>query len=187
MVPLTDLWLPVLLSAILVFIASSIIHMVLPYHRGDYQRLPAEAQLLEAMRKEQVRPGNYIFPCPASHKELASPEMIRKYEQGPVGFLNVVSSGRPVMGKHLTVWFIYCLVIGSLTAYLTGRTLAPGTDYLAVFRVAGTVGFLGYAGAHPVASIWKGQKWTTTLKFLFDGLVYGSLAAGCFGWLWPAA
>jgi len=33
MVPLTSLWAPILLSAVIVFVASSIMHMVLPFHR----------------------------------------------------------------------------------------------------------------------------------------------------------
>ena len=40
MVPLTDLWLPILLSAILVFVASSVMHMLLTYHRSDYRQTP---------------------------------------------------------------------------------------------------------------------------------------------------
>ena len=185
MVALMDLWLPVVLSAVLVFVASSIIHMVLPYHRGDYGRLPNGAGVMEAMRKEGVGPGNYAFPCPGSAKEMRSPEMLKKYEQGPVGFLNVLPSGAPAMGKNLIQRFVFCLVIGFLTAYLAGRTLGPGSDYLQVFRVAGTVAFLGYAGAAPIGSIWEGDKWSTTVKNVFDGLVYALLTAGGFGGLWP--
>jgi len=36
-----------------------------------------------------------------------------------------------------------------------------------------------------VNAIWKGQPWSVTLKEIFDGLVYGLLTAGTFGWLWP--
>ena len=37
MVSLADLWLPILLSAVLVFVASSLIHMVLGWHRHDFK------------------------------------------------------------------------------------------------------------------------------------------------------
>lgn len=187
MVPLMGLWLPVLLSAVLVFLASSIIHMLLMYHHGDYGRLAGESNLMEAMRREGVRAGNYAFPCPPSKKDMRSPEFMKKYEQGPVGFLNVLPAGPPAMGKNLILWFVFCLAIGFMTAYLASRTLAAGTEYLQVFRVAGTIAFLGYAGAQPIDSIWKGQNWSTTIKHVFDGLIYALLTAGCFGWLWPAA
>ena len=42
MVPVTSLWLPVLVSAVIVFVASSILHMVLPFHRKDYRAVPSE-------------------------------------------------------------------------------------------------------------------------------------------------
>jgi hypothetical protein len=185
MVSLTALWLPIVLSAVAVFIASSIFHMVLPLHRKDYGKLPNEDKLLEAMRNEGVSPGNYAFPCPADPKDMHSPEMIEKYKRGPVGMVNVLPTGSPAMGKYLVQWFIFCLVIGVFAAYLTGRTTAPGADYLAVFRVAGTTAFLGYAVSDAVNSIWRGQWWSTTFRHMFDGLVYALLTGGIFGWLWP--
>ena len=48
MVGLTTLWLPVLLSAVLVFIASSIIHTLLNYHWTDWDKIPGEDNVLEA-------------------------------------------------------------------------------------------------------------------------------------------
>lgn len=185
MVGLNALWLPIVLSAVIVFVASWVVHMLLPIHRKDYARLPDEDQLMEAMRRAGVRPGNYAVPCPASPAAMSSPEMIEKYERGPVGLFNVVPNGPPAMAKYLAQWFAFCLVIGVFVAYVAGRTLPAGTDYLQVFRVAGTVAFLGYGMGHPVASIWRGQKWSTTLKHVVDGLVYALLTAGTFGWLWP--
>jgi hypothetical protein len=187
MISLMDLWLPIVLSAVLVFVVSSIVHMVLPFHRSDYTKIPGEAKVMEAMRKEGVSPGNYMFPCPANMKDMGSPEMIAKYKQGPVAFMNVFPSRPIAMGKSLTQWFVFCLVISFFAAYLAGRTLGPGHVYLEVFRIVGAVAFLGYAGAQPLDSIWKGQKWGTTIKHLIDGLLYALVTAGCFGWLWPQA
>jgi len=185
MVPLTALWLPILLSAVAVFIASSIVHMVLPLHRGDYKRLPDEEKLLEALRSAGVAPGAYMFPCPEDFKDMGSSEMAEKYTKGPVGMMTVLPNGPPMMAKHLVMWFVYCLVIGFFLAYIAGRTLSAGVDYLAVFRVVGATGFLAYAGAYAADPIWRGASWPTTSKFLFDGLLYGLITAGVFGWLWP--
>jgi hypothetical protein len=184
MVPLTALWLPILLSAIIVFVASSIMHMLLPYHRGDYQQLPDEDRLLTALRSAGLKRGLYIFPF-CTHKEMKSPAVMEKYKQGPVGMMTVLPSGPPVMPKFLGMWFVYCLIIGFFVAYLTGRTVAPGAQYLVVFRVAGTAAFLAYGLGHLSNGIWKGQPWSMTIKEVIDGLVYGSLTAGTFGWLWP--
>src|SRR5438128_11008606 len=129
MVPLTALWLPILLSAIIVFVASSIMHMVLPYHRSDYQRLPDEDKLLAALRAAGLKRGLYIFPF-CTHMEMKSPALIEKYKQGPVGMMTVLPSGPPVRSKFLSMCFDYCLIIGLFADYLTGRTVTPGPYYL---------------------------------------------------------
>lgn len=185
MVGLTSLWLPIVLSAVIVFIASSIVHMVLPYHRSDYRKLPDEDALLEAMRKAGLSPGNYSFPLPAHMKEMRSPEMLEKYGKGPVGMVNVLPSGPPAMTKFLLQWFVFTLFIGIFVAYLTGRTVAAGTDYILVFRVSGTAAFLAYSASDVTNSIWRGQAWSTTWKNVLDGLLYSLLTGGVFGWLWP--
>jgi hypothetical protein len=184
MVPLSALWLPIVLSAVIVFVASSIMHMVLPYHKSDYQKLPDEDKVLGALRGSSLKPGAYIFPH-CDHKNMKSPEVVEKFKQGPVGMMIIRPSGAPAMGKFLVQWFVYCLLVGFFVAYLTGHTVASGTPYLTVFRVAGTAGFLAYGLGHLSDGIWKGQPWSATLKEVLDGLVYGLLTAGTFGWLWP--
>jgi len=184
MVPLTALWLPIVLSAVIVFVASSIMHMLLPYHRSDYQRLPDEDNLLATLRAAGLKRGLYIFPF-GTHKDMKCPAMMEKYQQGPVGMMTVLPNGLPVMPKFLGMWFVYCLIIGFFVAYLAAHTVAPGTDYLAVFRVVGTAAFLAYGLGHLSNGIWKGQTWSTTIKEVVDGLIYGLLTAGTFGWLWP--
>lgn len=184
MVPLTALWLPILLAAVIVFIVSSILHTVLTYHQTDCRQIPDEANVLAALRTAGLKRGYYLFPF-GSHKEMKSPAMVEKYKQGPVGILTVFPSGPPALPKFLGLWFAYCLVIGFFVAYLTGRTVAPGANYLAVFRVAGTAAFLAYGLGQLSNSIWKGQPWSMTIKEVIDGLLYGLLTAGTFGWLWP--
>jgi hypothetical protein len=184
MVSLAELWLPILISAVIVFIASSIMHTVLPYHRGDYRQLPDEDKLLSVLRGAGLTRGLYIFPF-TTHKEMKTPVMQEKYKQGPVGMMTVFPNGPVVMPKFLGQWFGYCLIVAFFVAYLTGHTVAPGTSYLAVFRVAGTAAFMAYGLGQLSNAIWKGQTWSVTIKEVIDGLVYGLLTAGTFGWLWP--
>ena len=96
MVALTALWVPILLSAVIVFVASSIIHMVLPYHRSDYKKLPDEDKVTAALRSAGVTRGMYVFPY-CTHKEMKSPEVVEKFKRGPVGLLTVFPSGTPAM------------------------------------------------------------------------------------------
>jgi hypothetical protein len=179
---LVALWLPIVVAAVIVFIASSIMHVVLPYHRSDCKQLPDESKAREALRG--VAQGLYVIPY-STHQMMKSPEIQKKYEEGPVGFLTVFPSGRPAIPKFMAMWFVYCLVISFFTAYLTWHTLAEGANYLVVFRVAGTAAFMAYGLGMLSNGIWKGQPWSNVIKEVFDGLVYGLLTAGAFGWLWP--
>jgi len=184
---LTILWLPILLSAVFVFVASSIIHMAMPgWHKSEYQKLPGEANLMEAMRKEGVAPGGYAFPAACSMKEMGEPEMVAKYEAGPVGFMTVVPNGPPAMAKSLVQWFLYSLMISVFAGYLGWFAIGSGGAYLDAFRITGTVAVLGYGATHVVDSIWKGAPWIGTMKHVIDGIIFGLLTAGAFGWLWPA-
>jgi hypothetical protein len=185
MVPIPTLWLSIVLAAVFVFLASWVLHMLLPFHRGDYGKLPGESALMEAMRKAAVEPGNYFFPHAEGPKEMGSPEWIEKCTRGPVGILNVMQSGPPNMAKLLGIWFVFCLLVSVFVAYLTGRTQDAGAEYLAVFRVAGATAFMVYGLGEPMSSIWKGQTWGNTLRSMFDGLVYALLTAGAFAGLWP--
>lgn len=184
MVTITSLWLPILLSAVAVFLASWVMHVVLKYHNNDVRQLPNEDQVMNAVRGSNVAPGVYVFPYCASPREMQSPAMVEKYKRGPVGLLVALRSGPPEMTSNLVQWFVFCLVASAFVAYMASRTLQPGAEYLAVFRIAGTVAFLGYAGAEALNSIWRGQPWGTTLRNSVDGLVYALLTAGVFGWLW---
>jgi hypothetical protein len=184
MVPLTALWLPILLAAVIVFVASSIMHMVLPYHRSDYKKIQDEDKVRAAVRAANLSPGLYIFPY-CTHADMKSPELVEKQKQGPVGFMTIAPNGPPNMAKFLGLWFMFLLIVGVFVAYLTGRVLPPKVNYLEVFRVAGTTAFMAYGLANFTNGIWRGQPWSMVAKEIIDGLVFALLTAGTFGWLWP--
>jgi hypothetical protein len=184
MVSLAALWAPIVLSAVIVFVASSIMHMLLKYHQSDYNQLPDEDKVRAALRPSNLKPGLYVFPY-CTHKEMKSPAIMEKYKEGPVGFLTILRNGPPNMPKFLIQWFVFSLLVGFFVAYLTAHTVAAGAHYLVVFRVAGTAAFLAYGLGNLSNGIWKGQRGGATIKEVIDGLVYGLLTAGCFGWLWP--
>ena len=185
MISIISLWLPILLSAVFVFIASSIVHMVLKYHQSDFKQLPSEDEVMEALRRFNIPPGEYVFPRCNDAKEMKEPAYQEKLDKGPVAFMTVID-GDFGMGKSLVLWFLYCIVIGVFAAYVAGRALEPGAAYMEVFRFAGAAAFGGYALALLQNSIWYKRAWSSTLKSMADGLVYALLTAGTFAWLWPA-
>ena len=187
MVELSALWLPILLSAVAVFVVSSVVHMVLKWHMSDYGRIPDEAKLLVALREQGLQRGGYFFPYCGDMKEMGSAEMKEKFERGPVGFMTILPSGPMAMGKHLLQWFLYTILVGVFVAYLGTLAAQPGAGFMDVFRVTATASMLGYAVAPIVDAIWKSVAWSTTAKFIVDGILYALATGAVFGWMWPGA
>ena len=185
MVTLASLWLPILLSAVIVFIASSIIHMLLPWHKNDYARLPDEEKARAALRPLAIPPGDYMVPCPQGRAEMQSPEFKARVNEGPNLVVTVLPNGPWSMGRNLGLWFAYLVVVALYSAYVAGRALPPGTNYLIVFRFVGATAFAAFALALWQMSIWYRRSWGTTIRSTIDGLIYAMLVAGTFGWLWP--
>ena len=185
MTGLDALWLPILLSAVIVFVASSIIHMGPFWHRGDYPKVPNQDKVQDALRPLAIPPGDYMLPRASNMKEMRTPEHMEKLTKGPVMMLTVLPNGPGSMARSLVLWFLYTVVVSFFAAYVASRALPPGTDYLRVFQLVGATAFVGYSLALLQMSIWYRRAWNLTFKAIFDGLIYGLLTAGTFGWLWP--
>jgi hypothetical protein len=184
MVPVTSLWLPVLVSAVLVFIASSLIHMFTPWHKGDVRGVPGESEAMEALRRLKIAPGDYVMPYAGSMGAMKDPAFRARLEAGPAVLLTVWK-GTTSMGPQLAGWFLYSVVVSIFAGYVAGAALPMGSPYLDVFRFAGTTAFAGYSLALMQNSIWWRRGWGFTLRSMIDGLLYACLTAGAFGWLWP--
>jgi len=182
---LSDLWIPIVLSAVLVFVASAIIHMALPWHRDEYPALPDEPRARAALGPLAIPPGDYMIPRCSSPKEMKSPEFQEKIRQGPIAIMTVLPNGQWGMGKQLGQWFVYCVIVNVLAAYIAARTLPAKAPYMAVFQIVAVTAFMGYSLGLWQMSIWWRRAWSTTLKATVDGAVYAMVAAGTFGWLWP--
>jgi hypothetical protein len=185
MVGLSALWMPILVSAVFVFITLAIIHMIPGWHQGDMTAVPGEDRVMEALRALNVQPGEYRFPFGNTTKEMETPAFVEKMKAGPVGTMTIRASGELPFGKMMGQWFVYSLIVGVLAAYITGRTRGLGAPFLEVFRVSGAVTFCCYAVAHWQNWIWWGKSTRFTLTYSVDGLVYALVTGATFGWLWP--
>jgi hypothetical protein len=183
MTPLTALWLPILVAALGVFIASSIIHMATSWHHNDFQTVPDQDRVMDALRSF-LGPGDYVVPRPASRKDEASPEFAALLKRGPIVAMTVLP-GHVVIAKNLVLWFLFCLVVALCAAYIAGEALPPGAALKKVFQFAGATAFIGFALGLWQQTIWYNRSWVTTLKSTIDGLIYGVVTAGVFAWLWP--
>jgi hypothetical protein len=185
MTGLVMLWLPILVSAVLVFVASSIIHMASPWHKNDYPRLAKEDEFRRTVGPLDLPPGDYMIPRPQSREDLKSPEFAAKAAEGPNVIMTVMPKGMMSMGSSLVQWFVYLIAVSTFAGYVVGRATPPGAVYMHVFQLISTVAFIGYAVALWQMSIWYRRSWRITIKATIDGLIYAFLTAGVFGWLWP--
>ena len=177
---MADLWLSIVVSAALVWIASFLMHMVLPHHKGEWKGLPSEEGVLAALKG--VAPGQYMFPW-CDMKQMNDPAMQEKLNSSPNGTLTIWS-GRVNMGRNLLLTLLTYLFIGALTAYVTWHALqGEEPDYMTVFRMAGSAALLGHGMGWITHMIWYQVKgfWT----HMFDSVVFALVTAGVFGWLWP--
>ena len=185
MVSIGSLWLPILLSAVFVFVASSLIHMVLKYHASDYGQLPNEEAVRAAFRGSNPGPRQYLIPYGAGMEEMKNPAYLAKLTEGPVGFITLRPNGVFGMGKTFMQWFVFTLVVSVLVAFMSGGVLPVGAGWKIVFHTVGLTAFLAYAGASVPGAIWMGKPWSIAAKEVLDGLIYGLGTAAIFSLLWP--
>jgi hypothetical protein len=186
MVTVAQLWLPILLSSVFVFFASSILHMVLKFwHMPDYNGFTNEDEVGAAMRKGGAGAGMYMIPY-CKPEAMKDPQTQEKFRQGPVGAIFLRQPGMMSMGAFLGQWFAFCLLVSVVCAHLAGSVLAGGTPYMRVFCLVGMAAFLAYGLGSVPNAIWWGHQWKSQIKHVIDGLIYALLTAVTFGWLWPA-
>ena len=184
MIDLAQLWLPILLSAIAVFVASSLIHMVLQWHKSDYQKLPNEDEVRMAILNGRATPGQYMLPHCVT-RPVGESDIQRKFAEGPIGILALKAAGPPKMGPMLLQWFVYVLLLGAVVAYLASRSLGPSAPFLNVFRLVATISFLAFVCGSIQNGIWMGRQWRSVALDGVDALIYGAVSGAIFGWLWP--
>ena len=175
------LWLPIIVAAVVAFIAGSVIWMFMPWHKTEWKKTPDEEAVRAALKS--ASPGRYTVPNVRDPSEFKDPDVQKKLIDGPQGFITIVPSGMPTMGGKLVLMFVYNIIVAIFCAYFVSRTLAPGADYLAVFRISGTVAFVAYGMAYIQESVWFGRPWSSTAMTFLDALIYGLLTGGVFGWL----
>jgi hypothetical protein len=187
MMSLSHLWLAIISSAVAVFVVSSLLHMLFTYHNSDYKPFSNEDDVRAAINKGGAGAGMYILPHCPDMKGMREPAMIKKMTEGPTGFVLLRAPGAPKMGPSLGQWFGLTVALSCLAAYVASLTIAPGAARMDVFRLVSIVAFLGYAGAQVQNSIWRAEPWSSTIKNVLDGLVYGLVTGAVFAVTWPMA
>jgi hypothetical protein len=185
MIALSHLWLPIIVSAVAVFVASALLHMLFTYHNSDYRKFSNEDEVRAAINKGGATAGQYILPY-AIGAGFKDPAVQQKMKEGPTGFVLLRKPSGPEMGPALTQWFVLTLVLSCLVAYVAALALAPGAEHMAVFRVVSATALLAYAGSVAQESIWRAVPWSAGIKTILDGLIFALVTGGLFAVMWPA-
>lgn len=183
---LIELWLPILLTAVFIFIASSLIHMVFKWHNPEYKGFKNEDAVRAAIRAESPAPGMYVLPYCTDMKQMASEDMVKKYGEGPVGFVTLKANGMPNMGKSLSLWFLYSLFVAAVVAFLAAQNVGLAPDHAHIgAHLVGVITFIAYGFGSVQEGIWMGKPLSSVVKYLLDSLIYAVISAATFYWLWP--
>lgn len=185
MTDLTALWLPILLSAVAVFVVSSLIHMVSPWHKSDYRAVPNQDAVMDALRPFAIPPGDYMMPRPKTRADIRSPEFIEKMNKGPNILMTVMPNGIRAMGKTFVLWFIYVILVSAMAGVIAYAARGRGADDHSIIHFVGLTAFIAYAVALWPMSIWFSRPWSWTGKATVDGIIYAAVTATIFVWLWP--
>jgi hypothetical protein len=180
---LARLWLPIVVSGVVVFILSAASHMILPWRKKEWARLDGQDRLQAALGG--AAPGSYAFPAAPDRKENMGKEWLERWAKGPSGWLTVAPAGPVRMGRNLALSFLAFVGVSFLTAYVASLSLGPATPALAVVRLFSTVGVLAYAVGPIFNSIWYHRPWRAYASDLLDAFIFGFAMAGVFAALWP--
>ena len=183
-VPLASLWLPIVVSALLLQIVSFASYMLLKLHKNDWKGVPDERSLRDVLRRQNIAPGQYMIPFCPSPDGMKKPEEMQKYVEGPVAVFIVAPPGVPPFGRNLGLMLLYFLVVSVFVACVLAHTLLPGTPVRELFGIAWTVAFLAYGAANIPDAIWYGRPAGVTIRGLIDALIWAVVTAATFGAFW---
>jgi len=183
---LLSLWLPILLSAVVVFVISSLVHMVFKWHAADYSGFANEDAVRDALRAGNPAPGKrYVVPYCSDMKEMASEAMKKKYAEGPNAVTVFGPTGQPNMGKHLGLWFLWSLVVAMVAAFLASRLVPHDSAHaMRAAKLAGVVTFIAHGFGTMQESIWMYRSWSSSAKYFLDAALYAVGTAAVFYFLW---
>lgn len=180
-----SLWMPIVVSAVVVFVVSAVVWMVLPHHKKDIRSLPDERRMIEFLETQSIPPGTYMWPnC---GEDGPNSEAFRaRYAAGPWGTINILAA-QPNFGRNLLLTFLFYVVVGVFVAYVSAQARVAGASFAEVFRVAGTVAIVAYCFASIPGAIFMGKPTRFMVTEFLDGLAYGLITGLIFAWLWPSA
>lgn len=180
---LISLWLPIVVTTAVLFIASFLAWVVLPHHKPDYKRWPDEDALMRFVSESGAAPGEYLFPL-IDQKDLKEDWAMGRYDRGPWGMVNVWPA-KPNMAANMIKTVLFFLVVTVLVGYVGQAALPAGAAFGEVFRVVGVTAMLAHTTGGMCREIWFTRPLRAKIMDALDGIVFGLLTGLVFALLWP--
>lgn len=181
-----ELWLPILVSSVVVFFASFLAWVVLPHHKPEIKKLEDEDGFLAMLKSADVPAGSYMFPMCTGGKEMKDPAYLKKLEEFPCGMLNVWQKPRP-MQVCLLGSFVTYLLIAVFVAYLAHFAFERGEAFMTIFRFTSAAAIAAHVLGTIPGGVWFGVQVRSMVTCAIDGIVFGLLTGLTFAWMWPGA
>ncbi|MCC6425806.1 MAG: hypothetical protein IT435_03190 [Phycisphaerales bacterium] len=178
------LWLPILVSAVAVWIASAIVWMAMPHHKKDYIELPDEKGFTAFLKSQNIPAGVYGFPDCKTPEKRNSPEMKEAWQHGPMGMLYVWKTPMSMGGKMFATFLVFLCASAGI-GYLASIAITGSPEGMHVFRIVATAGTLTYCFSFIPNMIWFGAYRRTIVANIVDGIAYGVITGLVFMWMWP--
>lgn len=136
-------------GGVMLFIWGAVSHMALGLGESSMKSMQNEDTVIAAMKENMKEPGLYLFPGGAPSNNMTAEqqaEFMRKWEQGPSGFLVFHPAGMPGMGaKTLLTELASNIAAALIAAYLLAQALSslPGLGSRVLFvTLIGVIPFL---------------------------------------------
>lgn len=177
---LVGLWLPIVISTIVLFFASFIARTILPHHRAGWHKLDHEPAFMNQLQEMNIPPGSYVFPYAETRQQSSQETFLKTYAKGPRGTINIHTI--PNLGLNLFCTFIFFLITVTLIAYIAQQAFAGWSDeseitFLKVFQIVGTISVLTYSSSTILSSISSKRPF---LMEVIDGIAYGLIVGVIF-------
>lgn len=169
-----------ILGGIVLFVWSAIAWMIIPWPGDPLRSFTSEDAVLQAIRANAPRSGNYLLPneptrTPGMTDEQykkAQQEAMNKMTQSSMIFASVRLEPMGSMGKYLATGFVTQLVLALLATFLLMQT--SSLSYSARVLFVTTIGVIIFAGGHLDEWNW----WSFSNAYM--GMQLGAIV---IGWL----
>ena len=155
------------LGGLAMFIWGAVSHMALNIGASSMKSMQNEKTVIAAMKENMKESGLYLFPGGVPSNDMTAEqrkEVMRKWEQGPSGFLVFHPEGMPAMGaKTLSTELFSNILAALVAAFLLSQALGTLTSFGSRVLFVALIGLVPFLGLS--VSYWNWYGFPTGFTF----------------------